>query len=120
MKLLIIDDDTSYTSSMSDILGEFGHTVEVANTGEEALRKVKDARYNAILLDLVMPGMNGLEVFRAIKKIFPSCVVIIVTGFTQSELIPATLDEGAYKVIQKPVKIKDMMGTLKEIQAHKT
>ena len=70
IKVLIVDDDNLFATSFSDILLERNMETTVVNSGKEAIEMVKQTDFDVILMDIIMPIMNGVETYREIKKIF--------------------------------------------------
>jgi DNA-binding NtrC family response regulator len=94
--ILLVDDDKDMTETLSDILTDMSYRVETANDGLEAIEKVKTHAFDTVLLDIKMPGVNGVETFREIKKIQPEAVVMLMTAQSVEELVAEALEEGAY------------------------
>ena len=101
--VLLVDDDKDMTETLSDILTDMNYRVETANNGLEAIEKVKTHSFDTVLLDIKMPGINGVETFKEIKKIRPEAVVMLMTAQSVEELIAEALEEGAYGIMHKPI-----------------
>ena len=84
-KILIVDDDPQLRQSFEKILTQEGHTVRTAASGESALSQVQGEIPDLVIMDVRMPGMSGLEAFRAIHEIEPKLPVIIMTAFGTTE-----------------------------------
>lgn len=108
-RVLIVDDDVSFASGLSDILNEMGYDAITVNSGEEALEKVKEVFFDVILMDIKMPVMNGVETYKRIKKISPQTAVIMMTAYSVEDLIKDALKEGAYGVVYKPLDIEKVV-----------
>lgn len=80
-KILVVDDEETVGLGMSEILRDEGFDAAYAVNGKEAIEAVKDSPYSLIFMDIIMPGMNGLETFREIKKIRPAAKVVLFTGY---------------------------------------
>ncbi len=115
----IIDDEPIIHEALSDLLTSEGYTVENSFSGEEALEKHSSQSYAIILLDLLMPGMDGIEVLKKIKKINPQAVVIIITAYASVESAISAMKMGAYDYIQKPFKHDELLLTVKRALEHK-
>jgi len=109
IRVLIVDDDVSFASGLSDILNEMGYDAITVNSGEEALEKVKEVFFDVILMDIKMPVMNGVETYKRIKKISPQTAVIMMTAYSVEDLIKDALKEGAYGVVYKPLDIEKVV-----------
>lgn len=108
VKILIVDDDSSIADIFRDILSTEGRTVDVCYDGISALEKLKDGSYHVIIVDLVMPEVDGLEILRFAKKVNPEAMVIIITGYASLESALAAIKEGAYDYIRKPCKLDEI------------
>ena len=103
--ILIVDDDIDMTETLSDILEDSGYQVEVANDGFKAIEKVKDRAFDVILMDIKMPGINGVETYKEIKSIRPEAAVMMMTAYSVENLVVEALREGAHGVMYKPINI---------------
>lgn len=112
VRVLIADDDFLFADSLSDILKENNYETVVVKSGEEALKKVEEAPFDVVLLDIKMPVMNGVEAFKGIKKINPRIPVIMITAFSADDLIKDALKEGAYGVLSKPLDINKIIAMI--------
>ncbi len=108
-RLLIVDDEQDTCSNLSDIFTDLGYQVDVAYDGPMALDLFKTNRYTVALLDLKMPGMDGLELYRRIRQISAGTVAIVVTAFASSNTTQSVLDAGAWKILPKPVKFPQLL-----------
>lgn len=103
--ILIVDDDMGMTETLSDILTDLGHHVEIANDGFKAIQKVKAQTFDVILMDIRMPGINGVETYKEIKHTQPKAAVMMMTAYSLEDLVAEALKEGAYGVWYKPIEI---------------
>ncbi|MCK5237406.1 MAG: response regulator [Deltaproteobacteria bacterium] len=113
-RVLIVDDDVGMTETMPDILSDIGYDVSVARNGYEAIEMVRKGAYDVTLMDIKMPGINGVEAFKEIKQISPTTKVIMMTAYSVDTLIKEALDEGAYDVIHKPLDIDKVMDSIEK------
>jgi two-component system NtrC family response regulator len=100
--ILIIDDDTSLRRVLEYNLHEAGYAVATASSGEEGLHLFAEVKPDLVITDMKMPGMDGMEVLRAIKERSPETLVIIITAFGTVDIAVATMKAGAYDYITKP------------------
>ncbi len=115
-KILIIDDEQSVRSSLKKILETYDHNILTATNGREGLQRVKEnPGIDLILLDLVMPGLNGEKTFQKIKEINQKVKVIIITGYTDNEKLQELLDMGIDDVLLKPFEMSDILETISQI-----
>ena len=112
--LLIVDDEQDTCTNLSDIFSEFGYRVDTANDGPSALALADRNSYDVALLDLKMPGMNGLELYRELRRRSAETVAIVVTAFTGSETAKSVLEAGAWRIVSKPVKLPELMSFVDE------
>lgn len=104
-KILVVDDEETVGIGMSEILKDEGFEAAYAVNGRDAVEAVKDKPYSLIFMDIIMPGMNGLEAYRAIRKIRPTAKVILFTGYFRDaeEAILQGIKEGMIdEFIRKP------------------
>jgi two-component system, NtrC family, response regulator HydG len=113
-RILVVDDEVDTCSNLSDILGELGYSVDVAYDGLSALELIKQRSYDVALLDLRMPGMDGLELYRKIREVSAKTVAIVVTAYAGSDTAKSVLSAGAWKIIPKPVNIGLLLGLVAE------
>lgn len=104
-KILVVDDEIEACNALKEFLGLKGYEVYTAQDGKTAIDKVQELRPQLILLDMIMPGMHGIEVLKEIKKIDPEIGVIMVTVVTDEAQAKKALKLGAYDYITKPVDL---------------
>jgi two-component system, NtrC family, response regulator HydG len=109
-RILIVDDEADTCENLSDILSDIGYRVDTAHDGFAALELVKQNHYDIALLDLRMPGMDGLELYRRIREISAGTVAIVVTAYASSDTAQSVLSAGAWKIMPKPVNIGGLLG----------
>ena len=112
--ILLVDDDPDICQNLSDILMDLDYSVDVAHDGFEALRLVDGKLYDLALLDLKMPGMDGLTLYREIKQRSTGTVAIIVTAFAGPTTTADALAAGAWDVMAKPVDFSRLLRSLDE------
>jgi DNA-binding NtrC family response regulator len=115
----IIDDEPIIHEVLGDLLTTEGYQVESSLDGEEALEKYSPDSCDLVLLDLLMPGMNGIEVLKRIKKIDPQAVIIIITAYASVESAISAMKMGAFDYIQKPFKHDELLLTIQRGREHK-
>lgn len=111
--ILLVDDDVGMLETLHDILDDLGYNVEVANNGFIAIEKVKARSFDAILMDIKMPKINGVETYKEIKNIKPEIAVLMMTAHSVDSLINEALNEGAYGVVYKPIDIAKIVEFIK-------
>jgi len=100
--ILVVDDDENIRELLGDVLTEEGYIVTKASNGEEAIAKVKEENPYLLLLDVKMPGMDGVEVLRRVREINKSMGVIMITACEDIEAAKDALKLGAFDYIRKP------------------
>jgi DNA-binding NtrC family response regulator len=107
--ILVVDDDFYIREIFKELLSKEGHIIYTASTGEAGIPIVKEHLPDLVIMDVFLPGMNGIDTFRAIREIEPKIPVIILTAFgTTDNAIEAT-KLGAFDYVLKPFKIPDML-----------
>jgi two-component system response regulator PilR (NtrC family) len=115
----IIDDEPIIYEVLQDLLTSEGYNVEISTNGEEALEKYGSQKFDLTLLDLLMPGIDGIEVLKRLKKVNPSAVVIIITAFASVKSAISAMKIGAFDYIQKPFKHDELLLIVQRAIAHK-
>jgi len=115
LKILIADDEEGLRLSMAGILELEGYYVVTAEDGYEAIEKVKYESFDIAFLDIKMPGINGVETFKEIKKLSPETVVIMMTAYAVRDLIKEAINEGAYTCLSKPFDMDKIIETIKDL-----
>lgn len=113
-RVLVVDDEADTCANLSDILTDLGYQVDVAYDGPSAIELVKRHAYDVALLDLKMPGMDGLELYRRIKQLKSGTVAIVVTAYASSNTASDALAAGAWQILPKPVDLAKLLGMIGE------
>src|SRR5215472_14060220 len=100
--VLIIDDEEEIRESIEMLLNSEALSTETAANGEEGLKKIEENLYDAVLLDLMLPGKSGMEVQKDIKRVDPTLPVVIITAIGAVETAVAAIKDGAYDYVTKP------------------
>ncbi len=111
-RILVVDDEAVVRDSLRDWFTEDGYPVEAAADGYEAVKKMQEGPFDILLLDIKMPGMDGMELQRKVKEIDPSAVIIIMTAYASVDTAVQALKEGAYDYITKPFDPDDLQNTV--------
>ena len=112
--ILIVDDDAQLRQSFEKLLTAEGHTVKTASSGEAAISLVQAAVPDLVIMDVRMPGMSGLEAFRAIHEIEPKLPVIIMTAFGTTDTAIEATKLGAFEYVLKPPEIPDILALISQ------
>jgi DNA-binding response OmpR family regulator len=112
--VLVVDDDLDTCRNLQDILTDLGYDVATAQDGPSALNLVRSKPFDVALLDLKMPGMDGLTLYREIRKLRSGTVAMIVSAYATSETTSEVLGAGAWQVLTKPVDFSRLLPLLEE------
>ena len=104
-KILIVDDEEDVRLFLADFISERDFSVETAADAEEALAKFEKVKYDIVLLDIMMPGMDGIACLEKIKKVSPASVVIMITALKDESRMAAAKKLGAAQYIVKPFSL---------------
>ena len=113
-KILLVDDELDFQELMKSRLEKNNYEVVVASSGEEALEKYAKEKPSLVVLDIMMPGINGLEVLEKIRKDNKNIPVFIITAFTSEERLKAANEFNATGFILKTDNIKDQLANISE------
>lgn len=114
-KILLVDDEAAILHALERLFKRSGYEVNTAQSGAEAVEKLAGEDYAVVISDYLMPGMNGIEVLQAAKRINPETVRIILTGYAEVETAIDAINKGdVYRFIRKPWDEAELLATLKE------
>lgn len=108
-RLLVVDDERGQCDLVSKLLSEQGYEVDIAGDGEEALQLLGKSTYDLVVLDYQMPGMNGIELFRAARAVQPALVGVFLTAYADINTIFPAMDAGVERVLAKPVDSRELL-----------
>jgi len=120
INILIVDDLHSMRMTLGGILEDEGYSVMTAEDGYHAIEAVGQRHFNIIFIDIKMPGIDGVQTFREIKKIDPDAAVVMMTAYSVEELFREAMEEGAYAIIYKPFDINMVIAIIEELLTRKT
>jgi DNA-binding NtrC family response regulator len=113
-RVLLVDDEEQFLDVLSQRLGTRGIDAETSTSGEEALVKIKNRNFDAIVLDVMMPGMGGIETLKRIRKEYPELQIIMLTGQGTVGKAVEAMKEGAIEFMEKPADINKLMDKIGE------
>lgn len=113
VRILVIDDDKAMRDACFQILSRLGHEVDLAPDGRQGMAQFEKYSYDLVLLDLVMPDSNGIEVLRKIKTLDPEALVSIITGYGTIQSAVESIKTGAFDFISKPFAPDDLRLSVK-------
>jgi two-component system response regulator HydG len=115
-RVLVVDDEANMRRTLADILRNEGYEVTTAATGEEAVQRCSEAAYDIVLMDVRMPGIDGVEAFRRIRRHQEGVRVILMSAYGLEELKQAALDEGAIAFLTKPLDLDQAVRLISEVK----
>jgi DNA-binding NtrC family response regulator len=118
VKTLIVDDHLGMRSTLQDILEDYGFLVSSAASGEEAVKICKENDFDVILMDVRLPGINGVETLKKIKKFSKATRIIMMSAFSMEDLKKKAIQEGALTFLQKPLNIPVVIELIEEDKAN--
>lgn len=119
VNVLLVDDEEQFTEILSERMESRGYKVEVANSGLNAIEKVNKKSYDAVILDLAMPGMDGIETLKNLIDKNPDLQIIFLTGHATLEKGIEAVKLGAMDFFEKPIDINKLMDKVNEAKANK-
>ena len=114
--ILIVEDDQDLRESLAAALRDEGYHMLSAQDADEAIASVKAHKVNIVFMDICLPDMNGVKVYKAIKKIQPAATTVMMTGFFVQDLVDAAISAGAYDVLYKPFTMDDILKVIGKIR----
>ncbi len=113
-RVLVVDDDRDFSQSLADLLCVRGHDASAASSAKEALCASATGEFDAFVVDVKMPEIDGLACLRELRKNNPGAGVIMVTGFDVVDFQHSASIGGALKVLQKPVDVEELLRLLED------
>ncbi len=117
--VLVVDDEEQFIKVFSERLKVRGLKVDTATSGEDAIKRVKGREFDTIFMDLVMPGIDGIETLKKIRKESPELQIIILTGHGTIDKSVEAMKEGAVGFLEKPADIEKILDTIAEAKRKK-
>lgn len=117
MKVLLADDDPGILDTTADILRMSGFDVTTVPDGKAAVRAVTDDRFDVIILDVMMPGLNGVDAIDEVRKCDPAAKFVIITAYSDSELVDDARKRGVDGVFFKPVDASKLLARLELLRS---
>lgn len=119
LKVLLVDDEEAYAQVLSKRLTARDFEVSIVFSGEAALERIDQEQFDVVVLDVLMPGMTGIEAFKHIKKLDPEAHVIMLTAHAQLDAAMERMASGAYDYLIKPVLAEELAEKIKLAYNHK-
>jgi CheY-like chemotaxis protein len=116
LSVLVVDDHPSMATGLADILEFKGFEVFVAYSGAEALEILRNHPFDILLTDVIMPDMNGVELFWESKKSYPNLTTFLMTAYAAEDIIQQSMAKGIQATLTKPVDIDSLLSLFSTIQ----
>ena len=114
LNILLVDDEVEFITSLAERLALRGFKTSIATDGPGALDLIKKESFHAVVLDVMMPGMDGLETLDKIKKIDEALEVVLLTGHANLDVALAGIQAGAFDYLVKPVDVDELAFRLQD------
>jgi excisionase family DNA binding protein len=115
--ILVVDDDPRVREALGDIITDQGHEVVAVATGEEAIQEFARQRFDLVFLDLILPGVTGLQVFETIRQHDSRALVVIITGYADYSVAEDAMALGPLLLIRKPFRASDIVHILDMVKS---
>jgi DNA-binding NtrC family response regulator len=119
-RILLVDDEVVFANNMSKLLTRRGYQVKAVNSGDEALRALMDNPFDVMVLDLKMPGMDGIATMQEMRKLGLFTEILILTGHGSIDTALEAIQLGAYDYVTKPVEIAELLSKIEAALERKT
>jgi DNA-binding NtrC family response regulator len=120
IKVLLVDDEAEFLETLIKRIKKRNVDITGANSGEEALKALAREQVDVVVLDVRMPGMDGIETLKALKKAYPLTEVIMLTGHASVEAAVKGMELGAFDYLMKPMQIDDLLYKIQDAYKKKT
>jgi DNA-binding NtrC family response regulator len=111
-RILLVDDEVVFANNMSKLLTRRGYQIKAVNSGDEALRALMDNPFDVMVLDLKMPGMDGIATMQEMRKLGLFTEILILTGHGSIDTALEAIQLGAYDYVTKPVEIAELLSKI--------
>jgi DNA-binding NtrC family response regulator len=112
IRVLLVDDEESFVEALAERLRARGLHATTAYSGDDALTRLSENDFDVVILDMVMPGKDGIQTLNEIKQLKPLVEVILLTGFATLDTAVASLQRGAFYYLMKPADMSDLLRTI--------
>ncbi len=119
LKVLLVDDEKVFCNNMSKLLANRGYRVKAVHEGEEAIRLLQQDSFDAVVLDLKMPGMSGIDILKKMKELGLSSQAIMLTGHGGVESAMEAVQLGAFDYLPKPCEVDELCVMINNSQNNK-
>lgn len=116
-RVLLVDDEESFVEILAERMRSRGLEVSCATSGREALKKAQEAAYDAVVLDLAMPGLDGIETLRRMRELQPDLQVMILSGRATVKTAVEAIQLGAIDIFEKPTEVETLVERIRSARA---
>jgi DNA-binding NtrC family response regulator len=109
IRVLLVDDEKEFLDALAERLRGRGLHVGTAGSGDEAVTRLKEESFDVVILDMVMPGKDGIETLNEIKQSRPLVEVVLLTGFSTLDTAVSSIERGAFYYLKKPVEMRELL-----------
>lgn len=114
LSVLIVDDDVDFADGAAEVLELQGYRVEMAHTGEAGVEAFRRQRFDVALIDIGLPGMNGVECLTRIREVDPGARCFLMTGYSGEHIAEQGIEAGAIEILTKPVEPYELLRRLQQ------
>ena len=118
-RVLLVDDEKDFLDIMAERLGARGMDISTTTSAEDAVKMVREGSYDAVIMDLMMPAMDGFKALKLLKKIRPDVQIILLSGDVPQEKCTEAIKLGALDVIEKPADLNILTQKIEDAKARK-
>jgi two-component system response regulator HydG len=115
-RIFVVDDDRDHAESLADVLELRGYQVEIACSGEAAIERFRVADFDLVLMDVKLPGKNGVETFFAFRQLRPDARVMMMTGYSVEQLVRQAVEHGALGIMHKPFSGEALLAAVESVK----
>ncbi len=108
LNILIAEDERNIGDLLTELLAQEDRKITLVHDGLEAVKKLREDKFDLLITDLMMPEVDGMEVLHEAKKLYPEIMVIIITGYASLETAICAVKEGAYDYLRKPFRLEEL------------
>ena len=117
--VLVVDDEPIIRDSLAEFLTKEALRVVTAATGEDALRQLAQSRFDVLICDINLPGLDGLEVLERVGRISPETFVVLITAYATVESAVEAFQKGAHDYLMKPILFHEVLGKIRRLLAQR-
>jgi DNA-binding response OmpR family regulator len=108
-RLLLVDDDSDFAGALTIALELEGYKVDMVSNGQDGIAAAQGTPYDAVLIDIGLPGLNGVETLRQIRQVSPRTRCFLITGHSEDDLLEQGINAGAVEIFTKPIDLEEIL-----------